>query len=375
MISRHLTKKIQKSLNKGKIIIIYGPRQVGKTTLVRQFLNPDTVYYNFDQDESRSGFEQANLERLATFVKPYKTIIIDEAQRLPNSGLILKILIDNYPEKNFIVTGSSSLDLSTSIAEPLTGRHISYMLFPMSYREYMQDKNPVERRELMETILIYGSYPEIIVASGVAEKKEKNQAIAESYLFKDIFMLDGIKNSASLKLIVQSLALQLGNEVSLQELSRFSHIDVKTVKRYIDLLEKTFVIFSLPPYFTNKRKSISRLKKYYFYDTGIRNALIRNFNPLNLRTDVGALWENFCMVERMKRNQEHDYSPLSYFWRSYTHHEIDLVEDYGGELHGFECKWTKDTISKSAKTAFCEDTGSRDVLVVYKENVEKFINN
>ncbi len=373
MIYRYLTEKIEKSLNKGKIIIIFGPRQVGKTTLVRQFLNKDSVYYNCDQEEPRSGFEQANLEKLSIFVKPYKTIIIDEAQRIPNSGLILKILIDNFPEKNFIVTGSSSLDLSSSIIEPLTGRYISYMLFPISYSEYTKEKNPIERRELFENILLYGTYPDTLLAPSAAEKIEKNKAITESYLFKDIFMLDGIKNSAALRLITQSIALQLGNEISLQELSRFSQVDVKTVKRYLDLLEKAFVIFSLPPYFTNKRKSISRLKKYYFYDTGIRNALIRNFNPLNLRTDVGALWENFCLVERMKRNQKQDYFPLSYFWRSYTRQEVDLVEDYGGELKGYECKLTKQKISKATKTAFTEDTKAQTVEIINKENVEKFI--
>lgn len=373
-IYRYLKDKIEANLGKRKILIIYGPRQVGKTTLVKEFLNvQNSVYYNCDQDETRALLEEANLEKLGALVRKYDTIVIDEAQKVNRIGLSLKIIFDNFPEKNYIVTGSSSFDLANSVSEPLTGRFFSYTMFPVSEMELAHDKNPIELRESLDSRLIYGSYPEVLTASDVETKKEIIKNIAFNYLFKDILALGIVRNPDDLRKLLQALALQSGNEVSHSELAQTLGIDKNTVKRYLEICEKLYILFSLSPFVSNKRKSISMLKKYYFYDLGIRNALINNFNPLDTRNDIGALWENYMIVERMKFNSARGFDPLYYFFRSYDKQEIDLFEEEGGVINGYEFKFTKDGIGRVAKEIFENDIKGKKLELINKDNYPQFI--
>ncbi len=362
------------SLGKKKILIIYGPRQVGKTTLIKEFLDPkDSVYYNCDQDETRVLFEEANLEKLGGLVKKYNTIVIDEAQKVHNIGLALKIIFDNYPDKNYIVTGSSSFDLAESVSEPLTGRFFSYTMFPVAEIELANDRNPIEIKESLESRMIYGSYPEVITASDPETKKEIIKNITSNYLFKDILALDIIRNPDDLKKLLQALALQSGNEVSYSELAQTLSIDKNTVKKYLELCEKLYILFSLPPYTSKKRKSISMLKKYYFYDLGIRNSLINNFNPLSTRNDVGMLWENYMILERMKYNSARGFDPLYYFFRSYDMQEIDLFEEEGGVINGYEFKFTKGSINRAMRDIFENDIKGKGLQIITKDNYSEFV--
>ncbi len=374
-IHRYLKYRLVASLGKKKILIVYGPRQVGKTTLVKEFLidNANSVYYNCDQDETRILFEEANLEKLGFLVKKYDTIVIDEAQKVKNIGLSLKIIFDNFPDKNYIVTGSSSFDLAESVSEPLTGRFFSYTMFPVAEVELSRDKNPIEIRESLETRLIYGSYPEVITAPDIETKKEIIKNITSNYLFKDILALDIIRNSDDLKKLLQALALQSGNEVSYTELAQTLGIDKNTVKKYLEICEKLYILFSLSPYASKKRKSISMLKKYYFFDLGIRNALINNFNSLSTRNDTGALWENYMILERMKYNSARGFDPIYYFFRSYDMQEIDLFEDEGGVINGFEFKFTKGNISRTMKDIFDNDIEGKELKIISRDNYSEFI--
>ncbi len=373
-IYRYLAKKIENDLGKGKIIILCGARQVGKTTLVRGFLRPNIdVYYNCDQEDVRESFEKANLEHLSSLVKKYDRVIVDEAQRVKNIGLTLKILIDNFPEKNFIVTGSSSLELANTISEPLTGRYFSHLLFPISFLELSSQLNPLRLMETLEERMIFGSYPEVVTTQDRRDKQRIVEGVAADYLFKDILNFGIVRNPDMLKKLLRAIALQLGNEVSVSELSRTLEVDNETVKRYLDLCEKLFILVSLAPYHSNKRKSIAKMKKYYFFDLGIRNALIQNFNPLSVRNDVGALWENLMVLERTKRNSAQDIFPQYFFWRSYQGQEIDLIEDTSGTMRAFEFKYKKDAVPKKVREIFLQELGGKEFSIVRKENFMEFV--
>lgn len=375
-IPRYLEEKIKKDFNKKKVIIVYGARQVGKTTLVKKFMEygaGKTAYYNCDLDEVKESFEKRNLERLRSLVQKYDIIILDEAQRVKNIGLTLKILIDNFPEKNFLVTGSSSFELAGTVSEPLTGRFFPHTLFPVALTELAEIKNVIEVRELLEERLIFGSYPEVITTTDRFDKQRIIENITDNYLFKDILSFGVIKDAGVLKKLLQAVALQIGNEVSHPELAKILEIDKNTVKKYLELCEKVFILCSLPPYFSNKRKSISKMKKYYFCDPGVRNALLRNFNSLDIRNDIGALWENFLVVERMKFNASNDFFPQYYFWRSYQGQEIDFLEEGGGEMAGFEFKYSKNQASGTIRKIFTEDLGGKKFEVINKENFGGFV--
>lgn len=343
MIHREISDSIIKDFNKGKIIIIVGARQVGKTTLVRSLLENESsvFYFNADNPTDRANLEGSDFEHLNNIVGDRKFIFIDEAQKVTDIGQTLKLLVDNYQySKQIIATGSSSLNLLSNTQEPLTGRKYIHKLFPLSIREIVPDMNPLDIEKLLPVLLIYGSYPEVYL-SNEQEKRRLLNEISESYLYKDILELQQIRNPASLNKLLQALALQLGSEVSISELSKLVSLDFKTVERYIDLLEKNYVIFRLPPYYTNRRKTLSKLNKIYFYDLGIRNALINNFNPLDLRNDKGPLWENFLMIERMKFRRYQYIFANQYFWRTYDGAEVNLVEERDGQLYGYEFKWSK----------------------------------
>lgn len=345
MFNRIIENHLKKDLFKGKALVILGARQVGKTTLIHYFLDQiksmKIIRFNGENPTDREILAGKDLESLEHLIGGYNIIFVDEAQKIPDIGQTSKLIVDHFKKKKqLILTGSSSFNILHQTNESLTGRKFVYELFPLSAEEIITSKHRLTFEKELENVLIYGSYPEIYL-SGNSEKERLLTSLVSSYLFKDIFELQNIRNPAVLSKLLSALALQIGSEVSLNELSNLLGIDLKTVERYIDLLEKSFIIFRLPPYYTQKRKTISRRNKIYFYDLGVRNTMLNNFNPLFQRDDVGALWENFIMIERKKYRSYHRLNVNPFFWRSYDKAEIDLVEERGGELKGYEIKWGK----------------------------------
>ncbi|MBN1374321.1 ATP-binding protein [Candidatus Dojkabacteria bacterium] len=333
---------LSKLIRRGKVLIMYGPRQVGKTTLIKSYLDTTTLKYRYDTgDNAELSKELAKCTYDSTdnHVEHYELIVIDEAQKIPNIGTALKLMVDRYPNKFFIATGSSSFDLANKTGESLTGRKRLLTLYPISQLELKKEYAPSELHTNLKKYLIYGTYPEVISLKTDSEKEEVLKLIANSYLLKDILEFDRIKNSEKIYNLLKLLAFQVGSEVSANELSRQLGIDTKTVFYYLDLLEKSFVIFSLSGFSRNLRKEVTKTSKYYFYDNGIRNAVISAFNRLTDRNDIGQLWENFIMIERMKRNNYMGFGTNYYFWRTYEQQEIDLVEENSGKLFGYEFKW------------------------------------
>jgi hypothetical protein len=329
-------------LRPNKVVIIYGPRQVGKTTLLNHFLQAASLKYRLDSGEDiriQEVLDSRDFSRIREYAEGYDLIVIDEAQKVRNIGQGLKILVDHLPGLRIIATGSSSFELASQVGEPLTGRKITLTLFPVAQLELSKLHNPFELKENLERYLVYGAYPEVLTADRVEEKRRILNEIAGSYLLKDILEMDRMKNSKTLLDLLRLLAFQVGNEVSLSELAAQIGRDYKTVARYLDLLEKAFVIFSLRGFSRNLRKEIFKKSKYYFYDTGIRNAVISNFNPLELRDDTGRLWENFLFMERLKKQSYLNIYSNNYFWRTWDQQEIDLVEEREGKLFGYEFTW------------------------------------
>jgi len=359
IIKRLIQPEIEKNLFLGRAIIIYGPRQSGKTTLIREVQknHPQaSKYLNCDEPDIRRQLTNVTSTQIKELIGDSKIIFIDEAQRIENVGLTLKLMVDNFPEKQVIATGSSSFDLSNKISEPLTGRKYEYYLYPFSLEELFSSGQQIEIQRLLETRIIFGMYPNIV--NHLDRAKANIKEIAKSYLFQDVLQYQQVKNSDILQKLLQALALQIGQEVSYSELANSLNIDKKTVGRYVDLLEKSFVITTLKPFSRNLRSELTKMKKIYFWDTGVRNALIQNLNPLSLRQDTGALWENFLIIERLKYNLNHSLEKNIYFWRTWEQREIDLIEETGGKLHGFELKWGKkrSKCPKSWKVAYPEST-------------------
>jgi hypothetical protein len=346
IIKRLIQKPIEDKLFKKKIIIIYGARQVGKTTLIKEIQkkHPDSVYFNCDEPDIRAIFSNTTSTKIKSFIGDKKLVFLDEAQRVENIGLTLKLAIDNFSEMQIVATGSSSFDLSNKISEPLTGRKYEFTIYPFSIEELKSIyPSEVEINRVLEQRILFGMYPEILDKSQ-AEQTSLLKNMAKSYLYKDIFNYQGIQSPELLEKILQALALQIGNEVSYNELAATVGADKKTIESYIQILEKAFIIFRLNPFSRNLRKELKKLRKIYFYDTGIRNTLINNFNPLNMRQDTGALWENFVISERIKFNNNHGLDPNKYFWRTHDQKEIDYIEEANGELSAFEFKWRSDKI-------------------------------
>ena len=340
MIKRYYN--LQKLVKKQKVLVIYGPRRVGKTTLLQEFLKQTKLKYKLDSGDNIKTQEilsSQNFGRILEYASGYELIAIDEAQQIPNIGMGLKILIDQIPGLSIIATGSASFALSQQMGEPLTGRKITKNLYPFSQSELLNEYNRHELKEKLEDFLIFGAYPECIAANSRQKKIAVLEEIANSYLLKDVLLLEKVKSSGVLIKLLKLLAFQVGSEVSLNELARQVKLDVKTVDRYLDILEKGFVIKSLGSFSRNLRKELSRKYKYYFYDNGVRNAVISQFNSLADRNDIGALWENFIVMERIKKQA---YTPVyanNYFWRTYDQKEIDWVEERDGKLFGYEIKW------------------------------------
>lgn len=329
-------------LSPGKVFVIFGPRQVGKTTLLDSFLSKYKYKYRLDSGDNIKTQEvlgSQDFELLKEYAHGYDLIAIDEAQKITNIGQGLKILVDQFPDLRIIATGSSSFKLAGQTGEPLTGRKRTITLFPVSQSELAGLHNPHELRERLEEWLVFGGYPEVLTAQSKSEKTETLNELAQSYLLRDVLELERVKSSKALLTLLRLLAFQVGNEVSLSELAKQIGIDYKTVARYLDLLEKAFVIICVNGFSRNLRKEITKKNKYYFFDNGIRNAIISNFNDLSLRNDTGPLWENFIFIERMKKRHYQRIFANTYFWRTWEGQEVDLLEEREGRIFGYECKW------------------------------------
>jgi predicted AAA+ superfamily ATPase len=339
LIQRIIQSPIERLLYKGKIVVIYGARQVGKTTLIRMIQEKyarESVYLNCDEPDIRESLREKTSTELQKLFGSKSLVLIDEAQRVKNIGVSLKLIVDNFPSVQVIATGSSSFELSNDISEPLTGRKVEFHLYPLSVKELISISTEREVERLLESYLRFGMYPGVISSQ---DPSEILMEIANSYLFKDILEYQVVKHPDLLRRLLQALALQIGSEVSYNELAALLQIDKITIARYISLLEQGYVVFHLPPYSKNLRNEIGRLRKIYFYDLGIRNALINNFNPMSIRQDVGMLWENFFVCERLKFMHNQRRHPNIYFWRAYNGSEIDYLEEENGQITGFECKW------------------------------------
>lgn len=347
---RYLANSIRKDFFKGKIIFLVGARQTGKTTLANmllKFYSPsDTKFINGEDPLDRELLENRGYDHLRQIVGSAKILFVDEGQKISNIGQSLKLLVDGMGDAlQILVTGSSSLNLLDQVSEPLTGRKTIYEIYPLSMFE-VASNDPIKWRQVRDNFLVYGSYPEIVRQNSFARKEKLLRELASSYLYKDILEFQDIRNPELLRKLLKALSLQIGNEVSYHELANLLGIERTTVERYIDLLEKSYIIFRLPPLTTNRRREINRLRKIFFYDLGIRNAVINNFNQPDSRNDIGALWENLMIIERMKYRQQKNYFANQYFWRTYDGNEIDLVEEAKGQLHGFEFKWSDKTKKK-----------------------------
>lgn len=331
-------------LKPNKVLAIFGSRQAGKTTLLKQFLsrNEGKIKYRLDSGYNvkiQEILESSDFEKILEYAKGYELIAIDEAQKIKNIGNGLKILVDEIPGIKIIVTGSSSFELAGQIGEPLTGRKITIALFPVSQIEFNFSHNKYDLKNKLEEYLIYGSYPEVAAADDLEEKKRILDELVGSYLLKDILELERVKSSKILLDLLRLLAFQIGSEVSLSELGRQLEIDNKTVARYLDLFEKSFILFNLRGLSRNLRKEITKKSKYYFLDNGVRNAIIANFNSLEIRDDIGKLWKNFIVSERLKKQSYKKIYANNYFWRTWDQKEIDWIEEREGKLFGYEFKW------------------------------------
>jgi hypothetical protein len=376
MYNRIIEEKLKKSFFKGKIIIITGARQTGKTTLAMKvidgFKTDQIRAFNGDNPADRELLSNKSLEFLEKLMGDAKIIFIDEGQKVETIGQTLKLLVDKHKDKKqVIVTGSSSFNLLDKTEEPLTGRKTVFQLFPLSIEEIYSKKNLAEIIKNLEQYLVFGSYPEVAGKNSFTEKRKALAEISSSYLYKDILEFQGIKKSDSLIKLLKALSFQIGSEVSYTELANISGLNKKTVENYIDILEKNYIIFRLPPYAGNKRKIISKLKKIYFCDLGIRNSVINNFNLLADRNDTGALWENYMAIERLKFQHYHEIYADNYFWRTYDGSEVDWVEERNGKIFGFEFKWNKKR--KFRESLLWKEYSQEPVRVITPHNIGGFV--
>jgi len=374
MVHRILQETIEKRMFKGKAIILLGSRQCGKSTLVEALLDAQEhkwLYLNGDEADVRDMLTNTTSAKLRSHVEGHTIVFIDEAQRIPNVGLTLKLFTDQIKNIQVIATGSSAFELSSKVNEPLTGRKYEFMLYPLSFSEMVKHHGLLQEKRLIEQRLIYGYYPEIINKTG--EERELLKLLAGSYLYKDLLALENMKKPVLLDKLLRALALQIGSEISYHELAQTVGADKGTVEKYIDLLEKAFVVFRLPALNRNVRNEIKKGKKVYFFDCGVRNAIIDNFNRVGTRTDTGALWENFVIAERMKYLRYRNSGGSFYFWRTTQQQEIDLIEDADGQLNAYECKWGKTGRSRFPQTFIVNYPGAK-THVISPENIEEFIN-
>lgn len=372
MVERLLRQLIDKNLGNGKAIILLGARQTGKTTLLKQIFagRSNVLWINGDEPDTIALFDKSSSARLRNVFAGYSIVVIDEAQRISNIGIKLKLITDNIPNIQVIATGSSSFDLSNKINEPLTGRKWEYNLYPFSFAELVSHNGFLEEKRLLSQRLIFGSYPDVINSPG--NEKQILKQLSDSYLYKDILMWEQIKKPDKLLSLLQAISLQLGNEVSYNELGNMVSLDNQTVEKYLQLLEKTYIIFRLKAFSRNLRKELKRGRKIYFYDNGIRNALIANFGIPELRTDIGALWENYLISERLKYLQYNNIWANSFFWRTQDQQEIDYLEERDGILYTWEFKWNPNKTVKLPKT-FAHSYPNHQFKLINSENYDEFL--
>lgn len=373
MINRLISNIIRQKFFRGKAIIVVGPRQVGKTTLLKMLateFDRKVLVWNCDEPDVRRRLTEPTSTMLGAETAGYDIVFIDEAQRVQNIGITLKLLIDNYSDKQVVVTGSSAIELSNSINEPLTGRKYEYVLFPFSAEELLDEYGAQEESRLLERRLIYGSYPEVVNLPG--EERETLTNLVSSYLYKDIFSFQDVRKPEIIEQLLQALALQIGSEVSFSELGRLLGLNSITIQRYIDLLEKSYVVFHLRSFSRNVRSELKKSRKIYFYDNGVRNALLGDYKPLDLRNDIGGLWENYLISERMKHNAYNAFYGKSYFWRTQQQQEVDYIEDYDGVLHAYEFKWSSSKQPRLTET-FAKNYPDHTFTIVSPDNYQDFV--
>jgi predicted AAA+ superfamily ATPase len=372
-INRLIETQIREKLFRGRAIIVVGPRRVGKTTLLKKIASDvDTghLWLDCDEPDIRSTLTDATSTRLKALIGKAKMVVIDEAQRVQNIGLTLKLIVDQIPETQLLVSGSSALELSNEINEPLTGRKYDFELHPFSYAELEAHFGRLPERRLLEHRLVFGSYPDVV--NHPSEEITLLNELSQSYLYKDLFSYQEIRKPDLLPRLLEALALQVGSEVVVFELAQTLGVDSETIRRYIDLLEKAYVVFSLKSWSRNVRNELKKSRKIYFYDNGIRNSIIRNFQPVSLRTDVGALWENYLVSERRKANVIHGRYASTWFWRTAQQQEIDYLEDLDGILRAFEFKWSTKAKAKFPKT-FTSNYPDHELTLVNPDSYQEFL--
>ena len=375
-IQRALLPQIEQRMKPQKVMMIFGPRRVGKTFLLKQIVqrfDGKSLVLNGEDADSVAMLEPVSIANYRHVLESVDLLAIDEAQHVPDIGKKLKLIVDEIPGIRVIASGSSSFDLKNQAGEPLVGRGTQFILLPFSQREIATVESPIESMRNLEIRLLYGSYPEVVASESFAEKKEYLGDIVESYLLKDILAVDGVKNSAKMRDLLRLVAYQMGNELSYEEIGKQLGISKNTVERYLDLLQKVFVLYRLGGYSKNLRKEVAKSSKWYFLDNGVRNAVIRNFEPYQLRSDDerGALWENYIITERMKRNHNERLGLEYYFWRTYDRQEIDLIETGSGVMNAFEMKSGKKT--PSAPKAFANAYPQAQFAAVNINNYLDFI--
>ncbi len=373
-IEREVASHIKDRLKPGRVAVLYGPRRVGKTILINEFLknfNGKYKLYNGEDIETQKMFTSQSVEKYKSLLKGIDLLVIDEAQKIKNIGLNLKIIVDHVKNLNIIASGSSSFDLAQQVGEPLVGRKWNYTLFPVAQLELQKKEDIIKTKSLLEERLIYGSYPEVLMSENYSYKKDILNEIVSSYLFKDLVEIEGLRYKNRIVDLLRLLAFQVGEEVSLNELANTLNIAKETVKNYLSMLEKAFVIIELSGFSRNLRKEVTKKSKYYFYDNGVRNAIIRQYNPLEQRNDIGSLWENYIVLERMKKQAYREIHSNNYFWRTYERKEIDWIEEREGKLFAYEIKWG-DKISKAPKD-FVENYKEAEFTIINKENYLDFI--
>lgn len=372
---RRAYEPLDEYLEPNKVLVIYGPRRVGKTTLLQAYLQHTSLKYKLDSGDNvrtQQTLSSQDFSQILPYVEGYELLAIDEAQNIPNIGMALKIIVDQVPGIRIIVTGSSSFELAGQIGEPLTGRKRTLSLYPMAQSELLSAFNRHELKEKLADYLVFGSYPEVLQASTQSARIETLTEIANAYLLKDILAFDRVRHSRTLLDLTKLLAFQVGSEVSLNELATQLGVDAKTVGRYLDLLEKAFVIYRLNGFSRNLRQEVTNKSKYYFFDNGIRNAVIVQFNGLKDRNDTGALWENFILIERLKYRAYHGLYANAYFWRTYQNQEIDLIEEHSGQLLGYKFKWSPNKPA-SAPALWLGTYPQAEFRVIHSENYLDFV--
>ncbi len=373
MIQRTIESNISNRATKEKIILLFGARQVGKTTLLKMLTEKSgtkTVWMNADDAVVQSLFERFSTHSFQAYIGNPDLIVVDEAQQLDDVGKCLKQLFDSGLTYQMVVSGSSAFELRNKTSEPLTGRKWEFHLFPFSFEELANETNPLTEMQHLPVRLLFGMYPEVVTHPG--DERQRLQLLMDSYLYKDVLMWQGLKKPEKIIQLLKALALQVGNEVSYNELSRILKLDRETVEKYILILEQTYIIFRLPSFSTNQRKELSKSRKIYFFDNGIRNILIGDFRPIEARQDIGALWENYIISELWKK--EHNYMQYSkfYFWRTSDQQEIDLIIEKDGILHACEMKWNPMAKARLSKT-FINNYPNNTFNVINKENFFEFL--